>query len=972
MDEELVNVLNEVIIRDGTTPVATFYNASNRKYYPVTARGYMDTMAWYCNALNRQTDEDHAFTLCESPRDKASVNICYKFVLENTETVDINEELVKILVFSARNALKSFATESSHYDVFCCLVTEVNSRFISTGSDDRSTGAISLDIRLQFPNIVASREFQKDVIIPRIKNMNLAFTSSVPIDTIKLVNRSIVDDYVYNPIPLIGSTDTPGDLPYKLGSFYPSPLQDDFQTFYTEKVEDTLLPSESYIFQESDCGSFMIGNDPTLWYPLIGSILFSKNEIDEAQRTTTPMSHSDAKKTEVEKDRKIYSINSFIRDQVLEEDDEFEMAKTFLSMWKIGRFIDPFDFLVVGEALYDACGGDEQGLVYWISLTRRAIAEVDTDDLAKMFRCDTKILCASKWYSFRFDRNTYANLAFIARDDNPDRYDTWHFNWCKPAMELATSSLDFDVALAFYRTYWLDYMFTINGHTKAWYKFSRHCLKEIPDGYDLRIRMSKDFAQRFRNMLADIAKENGKDTPVHIVKKGEDPKDKGDLISASICTLVSNLKSRRFKNNVLAEVADLFMVSNLSTLLDTNPDILGAPNGVFVFTDYSYSFRPGRPQDYVTKNIGCAYKSDYKKEDKAIRDIDKWTHQINCYDKPSHKYFCMHQAAMFRGVNRNKKVFCYNGEKANNSKSSVARVQESMMGDYCEKLPASKLNTSFENAEGPSPVMASLVATRTVIVDEPNRKKPLRTDTVKLLTSDTFRSRKMRENGGKSRPLFTMIIICNFAPEFDEKSNAIRNRWVILLFEAIWTHTAPKSKEEQKLKNEYPIDLNFDDKAHEKAAAWLWYMLQYYDEVAEKGLRDLPERIQKATDQYWKEKDIFYLYLTECTEDGTEEQTVTLSEIYEHFTNWHRVHAPSKPIPDQIEFSCEIYERWQRPPNGVWHGKRIKMPEKPVSNEGQVHGFGQGFGFGFGFDQPGMGMGIYGQPSMGNEIGVFG
>lgn len=964
MEEELTAVLLEAVERDDSKAVMSFYNARDKKKYPVSARGYIEVMSWYCNAVRRFRTEQDALTLCEIPGDKVTVNICYKFVVNNTETIDITDEIVKMLVFSARNAMKSFTTENSHYDAFCCLVSEVESRCISTGSDDQTTGATSLDIRLQFPNLVASREFQKDVIIPRIKNMNLAFTNSISSETIKIANRSLVDDYVYNPIPLTGSTDAPGDLPFRITDFYPSPLQDDYNMFNTEEIEKTLLPSDSVLFQESDYDSFMLGDDPSLWYPMIASIVFSRNYIDEiAVRTTPSRSFTDsAKKAEKEKDRKIYSINSIVRNKVLEEDDAFELAKIFLGMWKISRFIDPFDFLVAGEGLYDATGGDEQGLFYWINLTKRSLAEVECE-VVKMFRGDITQLCATKWYSFKFDRTNNVNLGFIAREDSPDRYEAWHINWCKPANELAISSLDSDVAESFRREYWLDYMFTINGSTKTWYKFARHALKEVPDGYDLRIRMSRDFSHKFRKMLSDIANENLNE---------KDEKDEGDSIAHKITTLINNLKSRRFKNHVLAEVADLFMVTNLSSMLDTNPDILGCPNGVLVFTDYSYSFRPGRPQDYVTKNIGCSYKADFTHDDQAIKDIDKWTRQVNCYDEDSHKYFCMHQAAMFRGVNRNKKVFCYGGEKADNSKSSTARVLESTMGDYCEKLPASKLNTSFENSEGPSPVMASLVATRTVIVDEPNRKKPLRTDTVKLLTSDTFRSRKMRENGGKSRPLFTMIIICNFAPEFDEKSKAIRNRWVIIPFDAVWTAAAVHlTEEEQRARNEYPIDQNFDDKAHEKAAAWLWYMLQYYDEVAEKGLRNLPTRIAKATEQYWMEKDIFYLYLTECIEDGTEEQTLNLSEIYEHFTNWHRIHAPSKPIPDQIEFSCEIYERWGRPIDGTWKDKRIKLTEKAKLTEGQVSGFGQDFGFGFGF---GQGFGIpqmdagFGQ----NMINVFG
>lgn len=933
MAEDLPNVLERYRVNKTEDPVMSFYDANTGETYPVTAKGYMEIMSWYCPQVHK--DEDVSMTLCEIPGEKCPVFLCYKFRLTKFDNIKLTDDLIRSLVYIARKTLRSVSGENTHCDVLCCLVSEVAARTVATDSKSMSDDITCVDIRLHFPNIVCSQKYQMERIIPRIRDGNVNLARDYGVETVDIINRSLDEIYIQRPIPLIGSTDTVGDLSYKRMMAYPTPLVDFHKELKPVPWEENLLPSENYLFGVSDIDYTILSTEETeVWAPLVASIFYSNNNIHEKFTSRTDVSSS---LTNVGRGpvQSLHTSTNFARDKLLKDDDPMDLIEKFIPMIKPQRFVDIFDWKVIGEAIYNSCDGSEYGLELWIEYTEKAIKKLEGCIPKPFSEESADVLCNNEWHSFKFEFNTVRNVGFIARDDNPEAYNKWHMSWCRPAFELAVSGLDFDIAVALWRYYWLDFMSTVVGRNSVvWYRFERHRLREIPNGYSLRILISTDFAECFRKMLLQIASENASRP------RGDNKIDEADEIAKNVSNLVVNLKLRRTKNNIMAEAADLFMVRDLGAKMDTNPDLLGAPNGVFVLTDFALTFRKGRPEDYVTRSTGCRYNERYTWDHKQVKEVLDWIMKVHCHDEESNDYFWLHQAAMLRGVNRSKKVFSYTGEKANNSKSSVERVMECTWGDYCDKMPASKLNSNFENAEGASPVMAALTATRVIFIDEPPRSKPLRTDTIKMMTSDSFRSRKLHENGGKNRPLFVLIFVCNFNPEFDEKSKAMRNRWVVILFDAVWSD----DPEELKKPNVYPIDHNFDDKAPKFAPVWLWICAQHYAEAAEKGLRNLPKRVREATEQYWKEKDPFYLYLEDCTESVEEEtMSVSFTDLYEHFVGWYRSHAPGKRIPDQIEFSCEIYQRpgWGRPnAGGIWTRKRIKPSALAKSNIGSVSGFG--------------------------------
>lgn len=943
INSDVATVLSSICKSSKDLSVTRFVDSATQITYYASADEYMTIMNWYCRKV--LTVGDTALTLCEAPYDPPVI-LAFRFNVQEDVTPIIDSELLCQIAFLTCNVLRAYVNESSDYDPLTCFVTETDTRELT----DTNTTQSCTDINFTFPYTTCSRAIIKNEIIEKIKVVLSDLSYSYGNSTADYVINSIVQDYTDYPLPLLGSN-IEGDVPIKYFSVVNAPTKSYNAKGYSlvpwSEATKLYSPYHNMVYTNSNYkDDLFLGTDLTTWSPLVASCSYwygrqlesispispvmprssggvnaHEKEINDTIKDQLIVQFNDIPQDATTATR-LHNITNFEFDAVIGDDNKFNIIQELLPLIHDKMLVNAADSKVIGEAIFDATDGGERGRAYWIRVTTEAMNRIGRENCPEPFRSeDVENMCRLDWYSFRYDRSTYRSVGFMARQCDPVGYNSWHRRWCKPALETATSGLDFDLASAFYREYWLDFTCTLVGKSSyVWYSHEKHRLRETANGHTLRILMSTDFAARFRTIVHDLTATDPNRT------RQDD--EKIDAVLIKIAEILKGLKSRKYKNLILSEAADRFVRMDLGSKLDSNPDILGAPNGVFVTTDYDISFRSGRLEDFVTKSIGPMYDKDFANSP-MIDVLDKWIAEVFDFDQEVIDYFWMYQASMMRGVNRSKKIFCLEGEKANNSKSSIMRAHEEMYGDYCVKIPATKLSMSNNNPEGPSPVMASTVGARSVLADEPNRNKDIRADVVKVMTSDTYTQRKLHENGGKARPLFTLTIVTNFTPNVDEKNEAMRTRLVIIVLDTVYSEKAPESYEEQRKVRIYKADNNWDDKAPRFAPAFLAKCVEYYPRVAKEGLRNPPEKIRKSTERYWNERDFYCRFLNECTISTNEEkQTVTLNELHENFTAWFRNYSPSAPIPPFDEFRCEIYQRWSRSPTNddVWTHKVLKAP----------------------------------------------
>jgi phage/plasmid-associated DNA primase len=827
-----------------------------------------------------------------------------------TETVDS-------LVSVARDVMMRHYNQLDTGETYAAYVDEIQTRC--------SGEYICYDLRIHFPYIVCDAE-RLNFLLEEVKNNHMSLRNRGIDEFLDIAVASLVFDYFDEPIPLTGSTGICNDTAiYKFVGVYSSTEEVMAQT-----PHEILEPGDAIIFSDNDIGERMT---PIMMMPIISSMSYANyqegNEI-EVGSLDSHLHNAHVGKTD---QRYKYSINNFMRGELVHDFDTFGNAKFFISLWSPLRFLDYYDWRNAGEAMFDSSRGSDGAKKIWTDLTLHAHGQPGIKAAAP-FNTNLTALCDKQWRTFRFDRVDVRELAWIARLDSFDAYRTWHDEWSCAADVLAISLLDADVALSVHRRYWLDYMSTFSGTRQVWYRFSGHHMRLDENAHHLRQLLSGDYLVHLRLVLNDITFENTTGSPT-------DPqKEKADTVSQAITNLIVQLKKHRFKNTVIAELADIMFTERLERRLDLNPNLFGVANGVIVAHNYGVKFRDGRPTDFITKVSDTSYDPNMTADDKAVINTKLWMDQALKYDAELVKYFWLHQSALICGGNPDKKIFCYAGEQPHGGKSSIVKIMEHVFGCKLAKVPPSKLTCKNDNPEGPTPVLAGLIGTYAAIVDEPPRGKPMNTDFVKRMTSDSFWQRGHYSMGFKVDIYHTMIVVTNFAPEFDEKGNAIRARWVIIPFDSMWDETAPDDPEEQKKKSHYKESATFEEDLKYLAQAWLWLCVHNYPEYLRTRLRKLPEAVRKVTNRYWAEKDLYFTYIQANTKDCTEEEkglpgkSVTLVALYESFVGWYVGFKPNKPIPDQIEFNCEMSQRWRRmdPDTLGWNDHYLTQP----ASEGTV------------------------------------
>ncbi len=156
-------------------------------------------------------------------------------------------------------------------------------------------------------------------------------------------------------------------------------------------------------------------------------------------------------------------------------------------MIKYTRYDNKSNWLDIGRAIFSITNG--KGINIWEKYTENS-REFKTNE------------CKAYWYKFRNNNLSVKTLAWYAKIDSCDRYRDWHNAWCHGAMEKSLEATDFDVANAFYRKYWLDYIFIPLKGINTWYQFTDRW--ESVDAARLRTRISTKFCRELEKMRTKL------------------------------------------------------------------------------------------------------------------------------------------------------------------------------------------------------------------------------------------------------------------------------------------------------------------------------------------------------------------------------------------------------------------------------------------------------------------------------------
>lgn len=944
-----------------TSTVATFIDYETGIEYPVNKEGYNRVMAKYCTMTARIDDD--SFCLGEVYENVRPVTFRFRDMITHQTVEESNTFMKEFIRIVQSNLVGLFTLPNAD---FLCVVSD------STPFGD-TDGNLWVNIKLVFPRLRLTRRNIKNKIYPPIVRALGEEANSNPFVR-KLLNE--FDREQPKSEPLLFSKNDVFPTHYQVFEaydFYERNVGEECALYIFDRHdnslydypkhrgtmdENVLLPiSSSIFFHATQEESALINREFLRRTESVRSTASTRSNIPSNRRLRTAQSGVDRARrssystssmysridsssyssrmyskseSETPVSEHIHNIDDFVENATLIEESSFTLTMVFAQMWKIERMMRWEDWRLLGQALFDSTDGDICGRNAWQKLTEDAISA--TRKLPIFFQdISPEKICRGEWGTFQAEKVTYKDIAWIARDDSPEKFKVWHDSWCKPAGEMATSCDHYDVAVSFYRRYFLEFICYFTGAKPNWLFFHRGKLRECPAGYALRTRLSSEFASYFRHIQRDILVDieevsHHKDgaTADTVAKI-----NKGDEIIVRITKLIHLLKSRPFKSNIVSELADLFVNQNIPNLMGSNGDLLGTPNGVFVVNSYDIYHRPARPGDYISQTIGPIYDPSFTKETEGVKFLYEWARKT-FHDKDLIKYWWKVRGSMLRGGNRYKKIYCHTGH-TNNSKSAWEKLDDETFKDYCDTIPASKFQVSFENPEGPSPLMASLKDKRPVYVNELDPSRPLKDSMLKLLTSDKFKGRHLHSNFITIKPLFVIIMIANDPPPFERgRTKAIEGRYECFYFGSTWDSKAPKDVEEQERTRHYPVDSDFDDSLPKYSQYYLWILVESYKKLirpGSRGLYDKPKAVIDYTKNYWDEKDWFNIFLVDTTEDSDcAEDYVTYRDLYDRFKSWYREFYEREKIYNGQQFKTEMCVRWKKPTrDDKWYGKKIRI-----------------------------------------------
>lgn len=632
-----------------------------------------------------------------------------------------------------------------------------------------------------------------------------------------------------------------------------------------------------------------------------------KESISENKETKIEIINKFQKEIDLKKERKknTMSLNTLIYNAKNNKlgTDELAEIQELLNILSIER-IDNYNLWIqIGMCLYNIESSDR-------------LLEIWKNNSAKSDNYDEGC-CEKYWSSFKKDGGlTICSLLYWARHDNLSEYNKYlqaKVNDYLYSLIGANENIaHYDVAKVMHMVYKNRFVCASIKYG-LWYEFNG--IRWIPtdQGHSLKALISEEI----KNLFISAA--------TYCNNRAQETSDNDKLIKfSSKCLAVAgtNLKTAKYKKDIMEECKSLFYNKKFLEKLDSNIYLIGFENGVY---DLKNSlFRTGNPDDYISFSTKIDYVK-YDKNSKKVQELVRIFEEIQP-DKELFKYLFKSLASYLDGQIADEKFIIWTGT-GSNGKSKTVELFEDTFGDYCTKLPISLLTRTRGASNAASPDVAKTPGKRFAVMQEPEEKDQINVGLMKELSGgDKIEARGLYKEPFIFKPQFKLLLTCNDLPNIPSSDGGTWRRLRVLPFNS-------KFVDEPKEKHEFKKDPYFIEKVQSLKPEFMSILLHYYKDYAENGLKE-PAEVMKYTREYEKQSDIYSEFIEEhIIEVNTNNEKTTNKELYSVFKDWYRENRPGNKVPQMGEFKKDIIKKFGKPKHGTgWTNIRIKFEESEIDN----------------------------------------
>ena len=317
---------------------------------------------------------------------------------------------------------------------------------------------------------------------------------------------------------------------------------------------------------------------------------------------------------------------------------------------------------------------------------------------------------------------------------------------------------------------------------------------------------------------------------------------------------------------------------------DSDPWLLGVQNGILDLRQRTLLML--NPNKLVSKRTNVEFDPDASCP-LFIRFLDK----IQA-DKDVRRVLRQLAGIWLTGEPKEQKLIFFYGCGAN-GKTTFIELMAWLLGDYTQPIQTEMLMPQKRNSQSHSADILALKGCRLAYCNEVGEGGRLADDSVKRFTGmDSLSARAPHaKEAVVFKPSHNLVMIGNHKPTIIDMSHGMWRRLLLIPFETLVSEDEQDPNLLKKLQKEGPGILN-----------WALTGLQDYHK---NGLQ-IPQKVQKAINEYKSEEDIIGQWIEECCDKVASVSTLK-GDLYRNYRSW-AIYAGHHPLA-QGRFTRRLRER---------------------------------------------------------------
>lgn len=734
---------------------------------------------------------------------------------------------------------------------------------------------------LHFPWIFMSKQNQRAHVLPRVKEELKEWDTFADIVD---DSSTVIDDCCSKAWLLYGAKKDPNANAYKVTAAYNSgceeiSLEEAFRGYQLFDMFGDLIP---------------INGRVTEMLPRILSIKQCHRPTAEIKASVMPHMLEVARKAH-KSDREFKTVAT---------EQQLKRAQYLLEMVSDRRAEDRNEWMTIGWVLFNIGGRDcMEALDLWMQFSQRCPDKFD------------EAVCIDEWNNMTERNITIGTLYHYARVDNPDEYRKMQEQDAQQHLASSLRGSHNSIAKLMYALF-RDKFKCASITGSSWFEFKNHTWREIDQGTFLREKISTEIAGLYKEASKKAIDElrNLTDNSTETEEKLHHEKIK------VIQKMIMNLDSAPYKNNVMREAMEVFYDPYFKERLDLNPWLVSFRNGTYELD--THRFRPGRPEDYRSKSAPIDY-IEYSEEDDAVQGIYRFLEQV-FPDKDVRTYWLDVYSEIFVGNNSMKAFFFWTG-KGNNAKSVTQNLMEEMLGELAVKFNTTLFTGKKCESGAPNPELARAgPGTLHASMDEPNSDEQLSVGYLKALSGgDKIFVRDLFEKGKATReikPSFTITVLCNKLPDFNQPDPATWERIYVFPFESTFlpADQCPPTHEEQLREKKFPRDFHFQARIPTMLSPLAWVLLNHRKKPK---MKMAPQKVREATERYQQQNNMYLQFVQEVLIEDVNAR-ISVEELFALYAEWFRKGFPGYSLVKRSTVREYFDSLWEPCVRNKWRGWR--------------------------------------------------